>query len=300
MSAVATLSRLLLWLASRLSRAQTLRLSRWLSNCSSKTESYQITRLNLATCFPQLNEEALKDWTDKSVQHTFLMFFEMAQLRHWPLEKLQHNLKVRGEAVLVEADAQGRGVLCLVPHLGNWEFLCAYLGSRYDLAALYDPPKVQGLETLIVEARERFQGKMYPIGVAGLRSAWRHLQGGGLLAVLPDQVPNGDAGVYADFYGHPALTMKLVDQLLAKAGPEPVLGWVKRVETGRSYEYEICFESLNLKRDPSLDQQTQQVLTATSVNKAIEKAINETPVQYQWEYKRFKRPRGQSSLYRRQ
>lgn len=300
MNVVATLGRVLLWLASRLSRAQAVRLSRWLAKCSSKTESYQITQLNLATCFPQLSDEALGDWTNKSVQHTFLMFFEMAQLKHWPLEKLQCNLKVRGETALVEAEALGRGVLCLVPHLGNWELLCAYLGSRYDLAALYDPPKVQGLETLIVEARERFEGKMYPIGVAGLRGALRHLQNGGLLAVLPDQVPNGEAGVYADFFGHPALTMKLVDQLLAKAGPEPVLAWVKRVETGGSYEYEVCFESLDLKRDPSLDQQTQQVVTASSVNKAIEKAVNETPVQYQWEYKRFKRPRGQPSIYRRQ
>lgn len=277
-----------------------MRVSRWLARCSSKTQSYEITRLNLMTCYPQLSEEALGDWARESVQHTFLMFFEIAQLKHWPLEKLEHNLRVRGEHILTQAKSSGRGVLCLVPHLGNWELLCAYLGSRHDLAALYDPPKVRSLEALIVEARERFKGKMYPIGVAGLRGALRHLKSGGLLAVLPDQVPGGDAGVYADFFGQPALTMKLVDQLMAKAEPKPVLAWVKRVETGPTYEYELCFEALDLSRDPSLDRRAQQIKTATSVNAAIERAINETPVQYQWEYKRFKRPRGQTSLYRRQ
>ena len=186
------------------------------------------------------------------------------------------------------------GVLLLVPHLGNWELMCVFLGHFYTVAALYDPPKVGGLEAEIKAARERFDGKMFAIGVGGMRSVLKELKQGGLVAVLPDQVPDRDAGVYVDFFGHSALTMTLPHQLVSKTQASIIMGSVVR-EIGDSgvVSYRLHFTELSeIGGSPEV--------TARLVNRAIEHEIQRAPAQYQWEYKRFKRPGGggQRNIYR--
>ena len=263
------------------------------------SQAAQITRINLETCFPELSEEALDKQVAASLMNMALMFFELSQLRYWSEERLYKGVVFQGEGVLQEAAEEENGLLLIVPHLGNWEILTVYLGLNYKLAALYDPPKLAGLESVIVETREKYSGEMFPIDVGGLRSVMKWLRDGGLLAVLPDQVPDRKAGVYADFFGHPALTMNLVHQLVKRTNPSVVLGWVRRkfedMDMGGDYSYEINFSKLPLSCETREE-------TATAVNKAIEGAIRQAPQQYQWEYKRFKRPPklGKTSIYRRQ
>ena len=54
---------------------------------------------------------------------------------------------------LLEASADGRGRLLLVPHFGNWELFSLILGP-FGVTALYDPPKLKSLEPLIRAVRE--------------------------------------------------------------------------------------------------------------------------------------------------
>ena len=287
-----------MWIAARFSRRGSVKLAKALAFLARKGESAKITRINLRTCFPDLTEAELNAQVQASLQNMALMFFELAQIRYWSQDKLYEGVVFRGEEVLQQAAAEENGVLLVIPHLGSWEILSVYLGLNYKLAALYDPPKFAGLESVIVEIRERYSGEMFPIDVGGLRSVMKWLRSGGLLAVLPDQVPAREAGVYADFFGQPALTMNLVHQLVSRTSPSVVLGWVRRtfedMDEGRDYSFEVNFSKLSLSFD-------DQVETATAVNKAIETAIRLAPEQYQWEYKRFKRPPVYgSSIYRRQ
>lgn len=314
----------LLWLAARLPRRHTVRIAKLLARISAHTEAAEVTRINLRTCFPELNEEALADRERASLMNMYLMFFEVAQLRYWNYDDLMKGVTVRGESDLAEASSNPAGTLLIVPHLGNWELMCAFLGQNYRLGALYDRPKVVGLEAVIVTTRQRFSGEMFPIDMGGLRRMMKWLRGGGLVAVLPDQVPDRNAGVYADFFGQPALTMTLVHQLLDKSTPALVMGWARRNFDQPDYTYELCFRKLELppieennhqnesgperdqerdqERDKDKDKEQEQLMTANAINRAIEAAIAQAPEQYQWEYKRFKRPPtlGKTSIYRRQ
>ena len=186
-----------------------------------------------------------------------------------------------------------RGVMLIVPHVGNWELLSAYLGQNYPLAALYDPPKGRGLESIVVDMRERFGGQMFPLDVGGLRSVLKHFKSGGLVALLPDQVPARNAGVYVKFFGQVALTMNLAHDLITRARPELLTGVVFR-HPGGGYKIEI--EKLTIAEDSTREE------TAQCINDAIERIVRKAPEQYQWEYKRFKRPPtlGKTSIYRRQ
>ncbi len=285
-------------IASRLSARSTFRLARGFArlNLVFNSKTAQVTRTNLATCFPDLDDETQKAYCRESLVHMGLLFFEFAQLANWPAERLLRQItEVEGKALADEAYAREDGVLLLVPHFGNWELLCAYLGARYQFAALYDPPKVASTGPVILEARQRFEGELYPIDTGGMRSLLRAIRDGKLIAVLPDQVPDRNAGVYAPFFGQPALTMTLVHRLMQSNKAAVLMGSVERRLHDAGIDYVLRFETL----DESLSGSSPEE-AAVSINAAIEKVVRRAPEQYQWEYKRFKRPPqlGKHNIYR--
>ena len=284
------LFRCFLYLASLVPSYWAFRISQGVAFLARFSETYKVTAINLATCFPDYSEQKIKQLTQDSLAHMVLLFFEFAQLRFWSPDRLLHNAEILDDHYLETAKAQGRGVLLLVPHFGNWELLAAYLGINHSVAALYDPPRLAALEGEIVAAREGYGGEMFPIGVAGMRSVLKELRRGGIVALLPDQVPPRDAGEYAPFFGQPALTMHLPQQLAEKTGCAVLLGTVQRHVSNRKIRYSINFQELSAEPSPAL------------INSLLETVIIAAPEQYQWEYKRFKRPPklGKDNIYRRQ
>ncbi len=131
---------------------------------------------------------------------------------------------------------------------------------------------------------------MLPIDRSGIKGIITCLKQGGLVALLPDQVPDRDAGsVHAPFFGQPAQTMTLVHQLVRRTKPKVVLGAAFRTKQG----FRLTFTPLDTQRLSE-----SAVPAATYLNQAIEGFVAEAPAQYQWEYKRFKRPPGgQPGIY---
>lgn len=298
---MAWLARSILWLASRLNDAWALGLSRrlgalmrWLN-----VDAVRTTKTNLETCMPELAPPRLQALARDSVNNMVLLFVEFARTAHWPEPRLLGQItEIHGETLLRDACDSGRGVLLLVPHYGNWELFCAYLGANYPFCALYDPPKIAAFESTIVAARQRLGAEMFPIDTGGMRGFFRALKHGQLVAILPDQVPERDAGVYADFFGHPALTMTLVHRLIKKYQPVVLLGSMARRIDESGLSYQIHIEAL-----PEDVSGADAEAVAVSMNRGIERIIERAPEHYQWEYKRFKRPPeqvGKRNIYRRQ
>ncbi len=268
-------------------------LGRWLGRIAwvLPTESARVTRVNLELCFPDLQPAARRRLARRSLEQTGQLLAETGVVFHWPEERWQQLLVVEeGQWLLEKARADGRAVLILAPHFGNWEFLSLYLG-RYAVTALYDPPRLRQLEPLILKARSRTGATLLPIDSRGLRSFYETVAQGGVVALLPDQVPARRAGVYADFFGVPALTMTFVHRLLSRFDVEVLLASAARCSGGFRVRFAALEESIR-HRDPAC--------AARAMNEAIEALVRLDPAQYQWEYKRFKgQPRGRRSPYAR-
>ncbi len=240
----------------------------------------RITDINLALCFPELPPPQRRRMARESLQHTAQLAMEAGAMFHWPPDRWPAlTVSVVGEALIAAAQAEGRGVLILVPHLGNWEYLSLFLG-KYRVTALYDPPRMPALEEPIKAARSRAGANLLPIDRRGLRAVYQALSDGGVVALLPDQVPARSAGVYADFFGVPALTMTFAHRLIIRAHPVVLFGTAIRVAGGFALRF-VEPEDDIYAADPER--------SASAMNGAIERLVHEFPAQYQWEYKRFKR-----------
>lgn len=259
----------------------------------------RISLANLAHSQPQLDSAAQRRLAREAATQTAWLFAEQGAVWYWPRERwapLINDSHTRSLLLSTIRDAASdeigdgqQGTLLLVPHLGNWELLSLYLGE-FDLTALYDPPRLMSLDAPIRRARERSGSTLLPIDRRGLRGLLSALDDGGVVALLPDQVPDRRAGVYAPFFGQPALTMTLAHRLIQRTRPAVLMAAVLRTSEG--------FE-LKLKPMDDAIADPDPVVSAGVMNAAIEQLIELAPNQYQWSYKRFKRPPpGVAKLYK--
>jgi Kdo2-lipid IVA lauroyltransferase/acyltransferase len=246
-----------------------------------RTQEVRSTLINLSMCFPDMDPNARMKLARASIAQTGQLLAETGATFHWHEHEWQKLiLGIEGEDLLAADPSDTRPLLILVPHFGNWEFLGLYLGKR-GITALYDPPRVRALEPLILAARSRSGANLLPIDARGLRSFFRAFQAQQPVALLPDQVPERQAGVYAPFFGVPALTMTFAHRLISRSGARVVMGSALRCRGG----FRIRFAPV-----PDALTDVDPVVSATAMNRAIEALVMTDPAQYQWDYKRFKRP----------
>jgi Kdo2-lipid IVA lauroyltransferase/acyltransferase len=246
-----------------------------------RTQEVRSTLINLRMCFPDMNPRALESLARASLVETGQLLAETGATFHWREHDWQKLIQhVEGEDLLSADPQDTRSLLILVPHFGNWEFLALYLGKR-GITALYDRPRVRALEPLILAARSRSGANLLPIDARGLRSFFRAFQAQQPVALLPDQVPERQAGVYAPFFGVPALTMTFAHRLISRCETRVLMGSAMRCKGGFSIRFWAVPDAV-ADLDP--------VVSATAMNRAIETLVMTDPAQYQWDYKRFKRP----------
>ncbi len=246
------------------------------------SRSREVTRRNIALCFPELSFLAREQLARESVVATAQLALESAAV--WSRDPGALDdwvVHVDGKAEFDAALSEGRGVLCLVPHLGNWEVLNAWLGRHYPFTAMYAPRENRWLEAWIRSSRERSGSQLVPTNHAGVRALLEALQQRRVVGLMPDQVPDDGAGVRTTFFGNPALTGTLAARIAMRRESPAFL--VCAVRDGSRHGFVISYRKVEL---PPRAADVQAVLTA--IGTQVERAVLCHAAQYQWEYKRFK------------
>jgi KDO2-lipid IV(A) lauroyltransferase len=247
-----------------------------------------IAQCNIAACLPELTLSQQAELLEKVAAETGKWFLEAPYVWFKHPRFLCRKTFVKNPAVLQNAFKQGRGVIIVLPHLGNWELLNFYVPQHYPFGAMYKPIKSATMESIVFSSRSRVGTKMFSADSLGVRQALKHLKQGKVLAVLSDHLPAVKAGVFVPFFNIPALTGKLTHRLARASNSILLTASVLREGNGFSIEFKPI-EGMDTD-DP--------VEAAAQLNKAIEHVIRTAPEQYQWVYRRFgKRPEGSRNIY---
>lgn len=245
-------------------------------------DSRRITRRNLALCFPQLSELEKEKLARASILETTKFACELGRVWLRPVDEvLASIIAVTGQDVLENALAKGNGVIVLAPHIGNWELCGLHLDRRAPTTYLYRPPKMAGLEGAMVSFRGRAGAKLAPTSRKGIAMLVKALERGEIVGILPDQEPAVDSGVFAPFFGVPALTMTLVAKLAARTQAAVVVMYAERLPKGKGFAIRI------IEADAGVAAENLEIAGA-ALNSLVERCVREVPCQYQWEYRRFK------------
>lgn len=250
------------------------------------------TRRNVAACFPELDAQAREQLVGNSLEQTGCSLAEMGMAWLWhPERTLKKIRQIHHEEVLESALAEGKGVILIAPHLGNWEVLNLYLSNRYAFTAMYKPPRLKLMDDLIKRMRARLGSRMAPADTRGVRMVMKALKRGEMVGILPDQEPEASGGIHVPFFGIQALSMKLLPQLAAQTGARVVCAYAERLPNAEGFD-------LHFQAGESDINSRDLRVAAAAMNRSVEACVRALPAQYQWEYRRFStRPQGEPPFY---
>lgn len=184
---------------------------------------------------------------------------------------------------MVEATLdEGRGILYLTPHLGCFEITARHMVKYGPITVMYRPPRHAGLEPAMEQARNISGLRAVPANMQGVREFVRALKRGEAVGMLPDQVPSSGDGVWAPFFGRPALTMTLAGKLARQAGVAVILTAGERLANGKGWRMHYVRLPEPLPAEPAE--------LAALINQNMEALIRRFPEQYLWSYNRYKIP----------
>lgn len=257
------------------------------------TDSARVSKINLRLCYPDLSEAEIEKLARESLISLGKTLAEMGMSWMWPIPKVQKLItQVEGMEHLEKALEDKQGIILIAPHLGNWEVLNHFFRQHLYMTVMYKPAKIPALDNFIFSTRKRVDVGLVPADRSGVESLYKLLNEKGVIAVLPDQEPGLKSGVFAPFFGHPALTGKLIGELANNSSAFLLCCYAQRLDDG-SY-------GVVLKPAREDIRNTDEVAAATALNASIEECINGCPEQYQWNYKRFRRqPEGRSNFYKK-
>ena len=246
----------------------------------------KVARINLARCFPELNDLQREQLLRNTLIETGRTAVELCWLWTRPARTVNAAVRVTAdENAFLQAMREERGVLIAAPHLGAWEALNLYLSRTGKVAILYRPPRQAWLELLINRCRGRFGAEPVRAEAAGVRTLLKRLKEGSVVGILPDQQPKVGEGEFAPFFGQSALTMSLFPKLATRTGAKVLFAWADRLPNGTGFA--VRFADLG------------EISNTEQMNAAIEQLARQAPAQYQWTYKRFGiQPGGAPSPYR--
>lgn len=245
------------------------------------TPMVKLTRSNIALCLPELTPQQQTLLVKQSVVQTCTLACEAAVVWHMDTPVFEASIQgVQGLQHLERAQAAGKGVIVLAPHLGNWEVFGLYLARFGQPVYLFQPPRMKRLGQLIRSRREKLGAQLVPTNRKGLATLLACLKAGGVSGVLPDQAPKEAAsGIAAPFFGQPAFTMTLAHKLMQNSGCQAVFGYAERCQQGFIIHFLPAPEDLY-----SPDAFT----AAKTLNAGVETCVRQCLPQYQWEYRRFR------------
>jgi len=271
------------------------RLGRWggILAWALNTGARKVTETNIQLCFPECSEQEQAELARASLAHTGMTALEIPMMWEWPVEKCLDLIReTQGLELVDEALASDKGLILLAPHLGNWELVGLYFSARYNMAALYSPPKIPEFEDYMIKVRGRLGCELVRGDRKGLSRLVSILKEGGIAGILPDQSPRGKTNPYAPFFGTEVRTMTLASKLLQKTGAAALVSYAERLPGHQGYRLVVTEAEPGLAdKDPTT--------AATALNQSVENVVRRIPEQYQWEYKRFRhQPEGRPNPYK--
>ncbi len=235
-------------------------------------------------------QESLGISLEEAVKHIDSLFVKLGQtfveMLYMPaltLKNLHQYITIENRHFLAEAVEQGRGVVLLTAHVGNWEWLGASLAmDGFPLAAVIKRQPNDQHTRILNEYREMAGIEIFARGTTELVSAARALKKGKILGFLADQ-DAGTTGLFIEFLGKMSST-PIGPTVFAKKFKAPVVPvfMVRKPEGG----HRVIIHEPFYYEDTGNETEDNYKITV-KMTKIIENTIRQYPDEWLWFQKRW-------------
>ncbi len=244
-----------------------------------RPEVYWIVYSNIKQVLgPAAPSAAVHAATRRAFHYTTLMYHDLFRSIAWSNDQVRAAVELPTAALdaFHDARANGRGLVVVSAHIGNFELAIQALGTYgYPLQALSlaDPPA--GFQVLN-KVREARGVEVTPITPASLRAALRRLRDGGMVMTAGDRPVDPRVAMRLSFFGHPAWLPSGTVRLALKGNADVLVGVCY---FGSASRYEIRAEPL-LVMERTGDLEVDVRHNAERVTRSLENLIRRCPDQW--------------------
>ena len=243
---------------------------------------------NLARSFPEKSLRERKDIERRFYRHLSDFFVEFFKPWHMSAKEIRKRCVFKHAEVLQRYYDQGRPVIGVMGHYGNWEWMTSYallLNPAVSFYTLYTPLHNRVLDKMMLRIRSRFGAKPIPRNDV-LRVILRDLQAKRvfLAAFIGDQTPNVyNLNFWTTFLNQDTPVLLGTEKIATKFNI-PVISLTTR-KVRRGY-YEVEF--VNLCENPG--DLNPGALTELHT-RYLEEQIRQYPEYWLWSHRRWKHHR---------
>ncbi len=235
---------------------------------------------HLAFAYPEMPEPRRRRLGRDCFRHHGTTLGECLHLFHRDCDFVRSVVEMGGWEEVEAARREGRPILILTGHCGNWELLAAAINCRgLGMAVVARPLDAPDQQRMLAGLRDRFGTSTIARGSEGAaRQLLGTLRRGGTLGMLIDQDTKVD-GVWVPFFGRPAFTPAGAAKIALRSNAAVIPTFIERLPNGR---HRAVFQApLDLPDDP-------KAATALMTAK-IEEQVRRHPEQWVWMHRRWRR-----------
>ena len=242
----------------------------------------QYVEETLRRCFPQKSDREI-DAVVKGIYRNFCTtVVEILRILHAPPGSIGELVKVENMEYALDAVKQGRGMLVMSGHIGNWELMgpaCANIG--YEMHAVVKHQRNRQIDEALDLARRRMGTKTLFAGDS-YRECIRVLRRGGNIAMIIDQNMIRREAVFVEFFGRKAATTPGL-AILAAQTKAPILPVYMTRNSDGKHTLHIC-----PWLEPPPDRKLETIEQATrQYTRVLEDIIRREPEHWAWFHRRW-------------
>ncbi len=254
-----------------------------------------IALYNLRCAFPEKDMEELiriAKGVFRNLAITAAEFFSMPSITR---ENLHEWVEMEGMEHYEAGIAQGKGLLTIIAHFGNWELMPVtfplFLKFPKPSYIIYRPLDSPLLDNIVEHVRTINGHVMIPKGGSGKR-IMELLKENNSIGILSDQNVSAQEGIFVDFFGRPACTHAGLAVLALRSGAPVLPMFMARQKSGK---YKFILKPL-VEVSQTGDYEKDLLENTQRFTKVVEDVVREYPDQWFWIHQRWKTKKCQIKL----
>lgn len=198
--------------------------------------------------------------------------------------KLIESVEIHGIEHFNSAKAQGKGIICISGHCGNWELMALTSSFKAEnIFAVARPINNFYLNRFVEKVRLKYGNKLiYKKGA--LKEIMAKLRDNKCVGILMDQSVLADEGYVIDFLGRGAWTTKMPALIAKKTEAAVIPVFIHRTDKGHCIQVHPA-----IKLSASADKEQAVIEDTKKFSGFIEQYIKEHPTEWLWIHRRWKR-----------
>jgi KDO2-lipid IV(A) lauroyltransferase len=239
---------------------------------------------NLQKAFPSYSKHEINRIAFGSYKSFFITFMEILYLPVMTRSEIESAVEFKNLCYINEKHKEGKGVIMLGAHFGNWESLAmsGAVQACIPFTVIVKPQRNTFVTNWLDKLRVKYGNKIVPLGIS-VRQVYKELKDKKIVAMVADQRGPAD-GIRINFMGRKTSVYSGPAILALKTGAPIIFGVAVRQP---DFSYKTELEVISTDNLPE-NEEAKIIELSQRHTDALEKYIYKYPEQWLWMHKRWK------------